>query len=252
MARYLKLQIPSSCKENWNNMHPDQNGRHCFSCQKSVVDFTQMTDNELVNYFKSHQGSTCGRFTESQLNKDIPFPRKPLPWIKYFFQFSLPAFLFSVKSTGEASKLPIPMEITPVIPKGEVAIAVRDTLAAYGYVYDDNGTPLAEATVVVKGTKKGTLTDERGRFFFNDIDFPATLLVTYAGFVPSALQLATAEVAANIKLQLTSYEQRETFTVGMVMIEIEPEKPEKAEKIEKTEKITKMEKQSSPISDCNF
>src|SRR5688500_1195462 len=114
MARYLNLQVPSSCRENWDNMRPDQNGRHCSSCQKSVIDFTQMTDQELVNYFTSHKGSTCGRFTANQLNKDILFPQKPLPWIKYFFRFTLPAFLLSLKSSAQTTRLPVPTVVAPI------------------------------------------------------------------------------------------------------------------------------------------
>jgi hypothetical protein len=54
MARYLKLQLPSSCNEQWKNMIPgDAKRYHCLSCQKSVIDFTAMTDSELIQHFKN-------------------------------------------------------------------------------------------------------------------------------------------------------------------------------------------------------
>uniref|UniRef100_UPI00262FB18F hypothetical protein n=1 Tax=Fluviicola sp. TaxID=1917219 RepID=UPI00262FB18F len=40
-------------------------------CEKSVVDFTRMSDFSIVSYMESKKHeSVCGRFTEEQLNKD--------------------------------------------------------------------------------------------------------------------------------------------------------------------------------------
>lgn len=36
-----------------------------------------------------------------QLNRDIEIPKKRIPWLKYFFQFALPAFLISVKASAQ-------------------------------------------------------------------------------------------------------------------------------------------------------
>ena len=32
---------------------------------------------------------------EDQLDRDIDIPKKRIPWLKYFFQFAIPAFLAS-------------------------------------------------------------------------------------------------------------------------------------------------------------
>lgn len=64
----MPLHIPSPCHENWENMTPNQQGRHCQACCKTVVDFTQMTNDEVLNYFAQHQGQkVCGRLHKSQL-----------------------------------------------------------------------------------------------------------------------------------------------------------------------------------------
>jgi hypothetical protein len=76
-------------------------GRFCGSCQKEVVDFTAMSDEELALFFKkqilspSKNGSVCGRFMQDQLDRSIDIPKKRIPWVKYFFQFLLPGFLMS-------------------------------------------------------------------------------------------------------------------------------------------------------------
>jgi hypothetical protein len=101
MKREFQLQIPEPCHENWNAMSPADKGRFCASCQKVVIDFSRMTDNELAAFFKKPSGSVCGHLRQDQLNRDLVIPRKRIPWIKYFFQFILPAFLFSARATAQ-------------------------------------------------------------------------------------------------------------------------------------------------------
>src|SRR6185295_11471251 len=112
MRKKLHLHIPSPCHEEWADMKPVDDGRFCLSCQKPVVDFTLMSDAEIINFFKKPStGSVCGRFQGDQLNRDIQLPRKSLPWIKYFFQFTLPAFLISMKADAQKGKPQIITEI---------------------------------------------------------------------------------------------------------------------------------------------
>jgi CarboxypepD_reg-like domain len=65
--KQLTISIPTPCTEDWNAMTPDKNGKFCASCQKTVVDFSRMTDAEIFNYFDNFKGNTCGRFSEKQL-----------------------------------------------------------------------------------------------------------------------------------------------------------------------------------------
>ena len=50
MFTYFKLTIPSSYQEDWDAMTPISNGRHCNSCTKSVIDFTEMQPEEIKSY----------------------------------------------------------------------------------------------------------------------------------------------------------------------------------------------------------
>jgi hypothetical protein len=101
MAKQLQLTIPTPCHENWDNMTPVDKGKFCDSCQKQVVDFSNMSDRQVAEFFKKPStGSVCGRFMNDQLDRTIEIPKKRIPWVKYFFQFALPAFLLSLKSSS--------------------------------------------------------------------------------------------------------------------------------------------------------
>jgi hypothetical protein len=119
MGKYIQLNIPKSCSESWNNMTPVQQGRHCQSCEKTVVDFTGMTDAELVTFFIKNTGNTCGRFTNDQLQRDLLIPKKKVNWMKYFFQIALPAFIFSSKLAAQKDTSKTAIEIIDTV-KNEV------------------------------------------------------------------------------------------------------------------------------------
>ncbi|HET6993642.1 MAG TPA: T9SS type A sorting domain-containing protein [Chitinophagaceae bacterium] len=104
MSRQIQLTIPHPCEENWDEMAPTEKGRFCASCCKQVVDFTHMSESQLAAFFrKTPRGSLCGRFSSDQLARDIEIPGKRIPWVKYFFQFALPAFLISMRATAQGN-----------------------------------------------------------------------------------------------------------------------------------------------------
>lgn len=96
----FSLSVAEPCHQNWQDMTPDQRGRFCASCQKTVVDFTAMSDREIAEFFKTKKGNTCGRFHNDQLNREIVVPQKHSPWARYLFQATWPAFVFFLKSCG--------------------------------------------------------------------------------------------------------------------------------------------------------
>lgn len=97
----ISLSIPKPCHEDWNAMTPDNKDKFCGACQKTVIDFSNMSDNQLAQFFKKPAGSVCGRFHQDQLEREINIPRKRIPWVKYFFQITWPAFMLLLKSCGE-------------------------------------------------------------------------------------------------------------------------------------------------------
>jgi hypothetical protein len=63
------FHIPEPCHESWQAMHPQQNGRLCDACCKMVVDFTGMSNHEILNYLNQRKGErVCGRVKNEQLS----------------------------------------------------------------------------------------------------------------------------------------------------------------------------------------
>jgi len=68
------LKIETPCHEDWTKMSPNKEGRHCGLCDKTVVDFTVMSQEEITNYLSHNsKAQICGR---------ILVPRKKEPAIQ--------------------------------------------------------------------------------------------------------------------------------------------------------------------------
>lgn len=100
MEKY-KITIPEPCHENWENMTPEENGRFCSLCSKSVIDFTSKTDMEIQHYFRANKDKkTCGRFNNTQLEKTIiRIPQEVLLSQVHFHRIFLLALLFTMGTT---------------------------------------------------------------------------------------------------------------------------------------------------------
>lgn len=64
----MNISIPAPCHENWEHMQPEEKGRFCNACCKTVIDFTDMSPAAISAYLKAHHSQRiCGRFKASQL-----------------------------------------------------------------------------------------------------------------------------------------------------------------------------------------
>ncbi len=65
----MKISINEPCHEDWDKMTPNDKGAFCLACQKTVVDFSNKTIDEIKTFFvqKPAAESVCGRFRNKQL-----------------------------------------------------------------------------------------------------------------------------------------------------------------------------------------
>jgi hypothetical protein len=76
----VNYKIEEPCHADWDQMKPEEKGRFCESCSKTVVDFSKMSDFSIVNYLESNKHlSVCGRFEEKQLDRTYVLPKSHYP-----------------------------------------------------------------------------------------------------------------------------------------------------------------------------
>src|SRR6478735_3501777 len=72
----LYISIPDPCNQDWGSMQKAGDGKYCTRCSNIVYDLSGLNDNELVVFFKMNPAIHCGRFHNSQLNRNILPPKK--------------------------------------------------------------------------------------------------------------------------------------------------------------------------------
>lgn len=72
---FFRLHIENPCSESWDEMSPREGGRHCKHCEKTVVDFTSLTDRE-ISHLVSRGEKLCGRLRTDQLDRVYPLFRE--------------------------------------------------------------------------------------------------------------------------------------------------------------------------------
>jgi hypothetical protein len=91
----FQFSIPKPCHEDWNKMSPQEKGRFCDKCSKTVHDFSSQSQNEIQEYLKVHEHEKiCGHFRNNQLKKPI---RVEIMYRSFFNRLSLSqAFILSL------------------------------------------------------------------------------------------------------------------------------------------------------------
>jgi hypothetical protein len=172
MSKHFQLTIADSCDENWDKMTPVEKGRFCDACQKQVIDFTGMSDAQVAAFFKKPStGSLCGRFMKDQLDREVEIPGKRIPWVKYFFQFAIPAFLLSYRASAQVKQTQalqgfVAIEQGPSV-KGKLSVSTIKTSVGRmigGRVVDTDGNGISDVSVMVAGDTTGVSTDSMGYF----------------------------------------------------------------------------------------
>jgi len=184
MRKVISVSIPEPCDENWENMTPQEKGRHCDICEKTVFDFTNKTDEQIVRALEN-DGKLCGRFKTNQLDRELVLTRKSKNSYRSVAASGLFAFLalntFKSKAQNE-TVFPTTEMVKPVNHiKGKIATSVLKERVISGTVLDENNLPLPGVNVVIKGTGTGIVTDFDG-FFSLKVKKDDLLEISYIGY----------------------------------------------------------------------
>lgn len=215
MRKVIHIYIPEPCHEDWNKMSSAEKGRHCKVCNKTVIDFTKTTDEQLVKTFEE-KGNLCGRFKSTQLNREIVLARKDKNNYLSFVASSLFAFLTIVTQHANAQKTPITTQIDTTAYnsiKGKIATSILNQKVISGNITSKNeNLPLPGVNVIIKGTLNGTQTDFDGNFTLK-VETDAILVISYVGMKTKEVKISHQKTYT-LKLTLEEELQGEIVIVA--------------------------------------
>lgn len=180
---YLQIQLNNPCEEDWNTMTDVKNGKFCASCSKTVVDFSLMSDQQIIDYFLKQPTNSCGRFSHDQLNRGLQTDKKRHSSLTHkLILFCL--FVFNLvprKLNAQISKTPNQAtnpkdSFNSQTPLNQTASEPTLMKTIKGHVFDSlTKKPLSHVLVEIEETKYVTTTDSTGEY---SISIPDSLLQT--------------------------------------------------------------------------
>jgi hypothetical protein len=192
MKRDLNLSVPAPCHEKWENFTPEAGGGFCGACKKTVVDFTKMSDRQLLEYLQNKPVHTCGRFRPDQLKTYVfdhsssvhpGFALLKAGVVGLFVMLAgRPVTAQSIpdKAATEVTQYP---ENTPE--KNSGGMQEREfTFKGIVRINGNPDEPLPGANVLLKGTTEAITADEDGRFVFpRKLKAGDVLVISFIGMI---------------------------------------------------------------------
>lgn len=184
----MKLSIKKPCQENFDEFTSTPSGGFCQSCQKEVIDFTQMTDAQVLQYFSQSQGNSCGRFQQSQLKSypDILAPKST--WNARLMGASLLGISLFASLPFNTAQAQI-QKMSPVVYIDQLEQNTeknlgkdKEKLVVQGTVLGPVGEPLEGTSVLVKGTTNGMFAEAEGKFRLEGVEPGDILIFSYVGY----------------------------------------------------------------------
>ncbi|MDO7874848.1 carboxypeptidase-like regulatory domain-containing protein [Hymenobacter sp. ASUV-10] len=205
-----QFSIPQPCAQPWAAMSPTAAGRHCATCATEVVDFTRLSNDEILAFLARRRGEhICINAHALQLMPTAPVPR----WRQWLLAALAVLGLAPAASAVDHGGAALPPPLPPLADTGGRPPAPGQQVVVRGQVFDDQDkSPVAGARVMIDGTKYGVITDEQGRYelvmaaSFEPLK-KGTLKLTFSGspfsFKPLTKVLTIARKPKPVELNVT-------------------------------------------------
>ncbi|WP_324673655.1 carboxypeptidase-like regulatory domain-containing protein [Hymenobacter sp. GOD-10R] len=187
------FSIPSPCSHPWDAMTPTGIGRHCAVCATEVVDFSRMSETEILAFLAQPRSKpVCGNAHAAQLQPPTASSSLISRWSRWV---AAGLALFGLHpTTTQAAVPPVPLASLEIADAPRYLAnhaAVPKAVVLQGRVLDDStGLGVPGAWIFIDGTKYGAVTDDEGRF---SITLPASWKSLQKGKVSLRVQASPFE-----------------------------------------------------------
>lgn len=218
------IKLGFTCSQEWEGMEPVSSGRYCQGCQKEVIDFTQLSDQEIIGYFEQKRKlKTCGHFNEDQLkqlNQSLKQPQGAS--LQQSFTTLVLGTLLTTSSCQTSkdishSNCKNHKSHYEIVDK---SIHKKDTTRSeiVGTVVSEDNEPLSDVIIQIGNTTTGAVSDLDGEFKLvvpADLKQEKILNTNYIGFV--GLQINLDEVTDKI-IKITLVNHPNSLTGEVVVV----------------------------------
>lgn len=201
-----KLKIENPCEENWNKMTTVDGGKFCSRCCKTVMNFTNLSDGEILKRMKKASHSACIRIREDQHERALIIKESKTSATLTFSKIAASLLLIGASDNANAHtlrNLPFvhvselsPFKLNKTAKDQKLVNTDNEFFILKGKVLDAKTREvLAFANVIIENSAIGTSTNEQGDF---ELHIPTclkgsklTIVVSYVGYLTQAFEIDT-------------------------------------------------------------
>lgn len=207
----IRLSISKPCHQKWSGLTPVSGGGFCSSCQKQVIDFTSLSEKEIVTYISGAEGKVCGRFRTEQLNTHyaVKESTRIRPGLLLIKAGAIGLFLMLMSKPTLAQEK-TKKQGTEVVQEKQKNLGKSPSIDDEEYwiegfiqdKYDHSAMP--GVNVILQGTTQGTTSDVNGYFRFPvRVKKGDVLIVSFIGYMTEEYKVtATTEKTLVLKLNM--------------------------------------------------
>ena len=210
----FQVNIPEPCNEDWSKMTPQEQGRFCGKCAKTIIDYSYQSDRAIAKVLKENNGQICGRFRSDQLQRDLVFEPQFYQNTRWkAFGLMLSGLLAAGTLKGQEVITPSnPIEVNnKTTSEKQNKTRLENQIMLSGRILDDSTkTSLIGATIILKGSNLGCATDVNGVFQLaistensHLIKNELILEVSYLGYYSKEVIVKKEELQNNLSINLT-------------------------------------------------
>ena len=230
MKHSYSLKLENPCSEDWDSMQNRADGKYCPSCCKNIIDFTTLTNDEIIKVLESNNRNLCGRVRIDQL--DVSLSRiERSSWTSYLNRF-IAGMLFigsAFKVNGQAYNAKNKITVSQPSRIHDVSNKKQDTLRCIkGRIINaETDSAIAGALLKIRAANISAITTSEGRFL---ISIPDSLMgkdvqldISKEGYSPN--QLIVKANAINEPQRIGLYEHRTvSILAGGLVTVVRPKK----------------------------
>ncbi len=167
----FKVSVENPCDEKWDSFSKNKNGGYCSKCSTTVIDFTNYSNAEILQYLESSNHKICGKVKKYQNQ----IQSKPALNFQPNIAFKVLASLFLITGSEkiiaknhfiQEKNINVNHSSQKAYEKGFQEVKI-DSIKYFvqGKVIDSQSKmELPGATILIRKTGIGTSTDKNGEF----------------------------------------------------------------------------------------
>lgn len=233
----MKIQLPKPCSKRWSELETNADGRFCATCQHTILDFTRMSDAELLSFLQTQPRVHCGRFRRDQLDRVLL--RRPALSTRRQQAWGMLLAAGMWLAGGDVYGMPTDAAIRVYREDAINRVSTPDNTGISGRLIDvQTSEPIANASIrLMKGTLliSSTTTDRLGNFAFKEVDVTDNdnwrIEISHSDYRAFTLQLDSKNARRAFILQATpsdpDYYKKKTVDtrISGKLLDIESGKP---------------------------